>query len=1045
MPRARLAVVLVAALCASPARGQLDPNGFASLGTLNHPSGGLTINTDTLTISGAITFTGVALSQNGGPQVAVFDFDSITIGSAATVTLTGSRPLALLSRGNATIQSALNVPTGLNGAGVPFLGGYAGGYVIFGGNNAFQDIGQGGSGPGGGGAMANPGGSGAGGVGHGGKGGPTLGGLSGVPYGSLPQILQGGSGGGAVARVYAESNLASAEARAGAGGGSMEVVTTGTLTIAAMSAVGTAGSGSAQSDSSTGVPSFFLAAGGAGGGILLSGGTGLTLTGSLDARGGDASASTGIGNTSGGGGGRIALSGLSTYTLGTIPSGTFNLNGGNGAGNGFAGVITVDALSTTIPSGTSVTLDGTPIVSVAGSTTQTVPTIEAYARRDLNVSGTVILGANNAFRRFDAVGNNVTSLLINGGTFDLNGFSQAVDTFNQTTFSGGLVKLPAGSTFTVGVNGSGGGYFGQFTGGGALVKAGTGQLALFGGSPNFAGQTTITGGTLAVRNDQALADSTVLLAGGTLSLSAVVSNNPVLGALAGTTNLSVAPLNNSTGVTVGANNASTTYSGNLSGSIPAGLIKAGTGTWTLTGTNTQSGPFNIQAGTVLIGSPGALAPSNSVSVSAGATLDLNGYSYTVTSGNAWTVQGNLRLGGAGLTVGSGATATYNGGFVSNGFLRGSGTQSVTGGATLSGITTLNSTGISQTGAGTLTDFTNGGTLTVAGGLSAGVTFDGFTNQGSGAIGVGAGTNVSASDFENYGLLTLGPGSAAAPSRLTNTGLSPLYFNGGSRTFIGTPQTAGQNLVLVDLHGHNAVVAGGLFVNNGFVGDSTASGAAIVADFGALVKGAGTFQSAVITQNGGKFQAGNSPGSASFGRFVFGPGGVDNYVFAIDDAAGAAGPKPDALGHVSGWSLVQVLGRADTVSPPVPGDFAWTATPAARLALALNTLVNPTTVGTDVPGPMAEFDPTRPYSWPAVHWTGTYAGPADAAVLDAATSFDTNGFLNPIAGTFGWWLDSADRSLSLTYTPTAVPEPGTLALAGFATFAWQICRRRAGKP
>lgn len=75
-------------------------------------------------------------------------------------------------------------------------------------------------------------------------------------------------------------------------------------------------------------------------------------------------------------------------------------------------------------------------------------------------------------------------------------------------------------------------------------------------------------------------------------------------------------------------------------------------------------------------------------------------------------------------------------------------------------------------------------------------------------------------------------------------------------------------------GRDAVVAGGVFVNNGFVSDSTAgSPGRVVADFGALVKGAGYFQSTVVTRNDGRFQAGNSPGAASFGSFAFGPGGV----------------------------------------------------------------------------------------------------------------------------------------------------------------------------
>jgi len=120
------------------------------------------------------------------------------------------------------------------------------------------------------------------------------------------------------------------------------------------------------------------------------------------------------------------------------------------------------------------------------------------------------------------------------------------------------------------------------------------------------------------------------------------------------------------------------------------------------------------------------------------------------------------------------------------------------------------------------------------------------------------------------------------------------------------------------------------------------------------------------------QAGNSPGSASFGRLTVGPGGTDNYVFAIDDATGTAGPSPDALGHVSGWGLVKAI-QQPVGSTITSGDFIWTATPSAKLTVAIDTLVNPTTVGTDVPGAMAEFDPTRAYSWLAAEWAGRIPG------------------------------------------------------------------------
>src|SRR5439155_8041198 len=128
-----------------------------------------------------------------------------------------------------------------------------------------------------------------------------------------------------------------------------------------------------------------------------------------------------------------------------------------------------------------------------------------------------------------------------------------------------------------------------------------------------------------------------------------------------------------------------------------------------------------------------------------------------------------------------------------------------------------------------------------------------------------------------------------------------------------------------------------------------------------------------------------------------------------------------------------------------GDFAWTADPSHKLTVALDTLVNPTTVGTDVAGPMAYFDPTQAYSWPAVTWAGSYTGPADAAALTGAAAFDTTGFLNPIGGTFGWDLDQPGHTLSLTYTPTPVPEPSALALVAAAAAGWYARRRSRRQP
>jgi hypothetical protein len=50
-------------------------------------------------------------------------------------------------------------------------------------------------------------------------------------------------------------------------------------------------------------------------------------------------------------------------------------------------------------------------------------------------------------------------------------------------------------------------------------------------------------------------------------------------------------------------------------------------------------------------------------------------------------------------------------------------------------------------------------------------------------------------------------------------------------------------------------------------------------------------------------------------------------------------------------------------------------------------------------------------------------------------------VNPAAGTFGWVLDPEGQTLSLIYTPTAVPEPGTLAPVGLAAAQLAVVRGR----
>ena len=175
--------------------------------------------------------------------------------------------------------------------------------------------------------------------------------------------------------------------------------------------------------------------------------------------------------------------------------------------------------------------------------------------------------------------------------------------------------------------------------------------------------------------------------------------------------------------------------------------------------------------------------------------------------------------------------------------------------------------------------------------------------------------------------------------------------------------------------------------------------------GALLKGSGYSGISIVTEYEGVVEAGDCPGATTLGSLSIGPGGVAGLIFCINNAAGTAGPSPDANGQVSGWSLYNIN-----------GDLDWTADSANPLTVDLQTLANPTTPGNDVPGTMANFDPTQSYSWAVIHWAGSYTGPTDVAALNAATVFDTGGFANSVNGTFSWQLDTSTGTLSLAYAP-----------------------------
>jgi hypothetical protein len=282
-----LSLLLLASLPATALRaGPLDPLAFTSLGTLQLTAGNYVIDSSVpvlkLQFGGPnVTFTGTLVSQGtpGGtpfwgfdPQVAMFDFDSISIAVGVNVYVSGPNPVALLSRGSIAING--NVDTsgnpGDSGAGVPpfggsGLGGRGGAGGGGGGNGAFGSPaakGEDGHGPGGengagaAGALggANSRGNGAG---FGGRGGDAAGGLVNASnYGDLAQFLQGGAGGGGT------GTDASVSRGSGGGGGG------GAIEIGAVTGIAIAGNVLARGGAG-GVGGTVHGGGGSGGGILI--------------------------------------------------------------------------------------------------------------------------------------------------------------------------------------------------------------------------------------------------------------------------------------------------------------------------------------------------------------------------------------------------------------------------------------------------------------------------------------------------------------------------------------------------------------------------------------------------------------------------------------------------------------------------------------------------------------------------------------------------------------------------------------------------------
>lgn len=306
------------------------------------------------------------------------------------------------------------------------------------------------------------------------------------------------------------------------------------------------------------------------------------------------------------------------------------------------------------------------------------------------------------------------------------------------------------------------------------VISGTGEVQFVGvgdttlGAANtYSGATTLSAGTLIIANAAALQNSTLTYStsGGSLVVADPVAAL-TLGGLAGDRAI---PLANTLGtpiaLTVGGSGGNTSYSGSPTGTGTT-FTKAGSGTFSVSGTHSYSGNGTVSGGVLGIetGSNFSVGGAFSLAAVAGAGLTVNGGTFTATGLTTITNAS------AGITINSGV-ANLNGGIINTAADSGVNFVNVNGG-------TLNTSSINlrRHGANASTTEPTGGATTnglyIHGGDSAAVNV-------TGALDLGVNTNSGVSGRIDSGSLTVaGPVTVAisSPDRWT-----VLDVNGGTFT------------------------------------------------------------------------------------------------------------------------------------------------------------------------------------------------------------------------------------------------------------------------
>ena len=457
---------------------------------------------------------------------------------------------------------------------------------------------------------------------------------------------------------------------------------------------------------------------------------------------------TGAGKFTKSGAGILVLSGTNTNSgVVSITGGTLSISAGNNLGNAAAtNTLAIAGGTLQWTGGTSESLGATRTLSIGSGGA----TVDATGAGTLTIDG-VISGSDNLTK----TGAGILALTADNSAYAGNIIVNGGVLRSSTTV---INSLGTGNLqITSGVHG----YGGAFT---RALGAGAGQVQVTGGVSGFGaggfadGSVNLGGAGAEVQWGGATFNPSVLLLNDASTTYALTFENAL--DLSSATNRTIQV--DSTGVA--------TMSGIIRNTGGAGgLVKAGSGTLSLTGTNTYGGGTTLSAGTLRVGNDSALG-TGALTFSAATTL-------AASDGTARALANNLVL-NADATFGQAAGGT--------GALTLSGTVDLGGGAPRT-LTVVNAT--------TLSGVVSNGALTKAGSgtltLSGNNTFDGTVNVTAGELIVGSntalGSTVGATSVNSGARIVLGNGVNVAGETVTTAG-DGINFIGGLQTAVDAVAT-----------------------------------------------------------------------------------------------------------------------------------------------------------------------------------------------------------------------------------------------------------------